>query len=276
MAKVVRVGTLEPEKSQKLVSRRLPRRLSLIPLKFERQNRCTDPSLLRKNSSPTIFVFQGMVNVVTFADVSHDGVNDVVVGWEDGTVSVLGFDVSPDVPQCQFTANLSESVSAIQCGRVNNSEYDEIVCLGFAGKVFSYTNEPLNTRDSTDTRGRTRATINNENNIRSMQKDLQAMEDEISKKKSTLSSTKNGDERNVLVQTFEAKTAFALDESEAAYLINIEIPLEMSLVLLTSSVSVDLLDSDTSSVSSLVERSRQHCFSLRQSYIASARGPSLM
>jgi hypothetical protein len=33
---------------------------------------------------------KGMVNVLTFSDISHDGVDDIVVGWEDGTVSVLG------------------------------------------------------------------------------------------------------------------------------------------------------------------------------------------
>ena len=195
----------------------------------------------------------GMVNVLTFSDISHDGVDDVVVGWEDGTVNVLGFDISPDMPQAQFSANIGESISSIQCGRVSNADYDEIVCLGFAGKVVSFTNEPLHTKDKEDKHGRTHATINNENKIRSMKKELDEMETQINTKKTLLATKEKhpSDPNSIgasadLVQAFEAKTIFTLDEAEAAYLINVEIPLEMNLVLLTSSVSVDLLDSETS------------------------------
>eukprot|EP00520_Triparma_pacifica_P006094 CAMPEP_0118656596 /NCGR_PEP_ID=MMETSP0785-20121206/13570_1 /TAXON_ID=91992 /ORGANISM="Bolidomonas pacifica, Strain CCMP 1866" /LENGTH=792 /DNA_ID=CAMNT_0006549459 /DNA_START=119 /DNA_END=2493 /DNA_ORIENTATION=- len=196
---------------------------------------------------------KGMVNVLTFSDISHDGVDDIVVGWEDGTVSVLGFDISPDMPQSQFSVNIGESISSVQCGRVSNADYDEIVCLGFAGKVISFTNEPLHTKDTDDKHGRTHATINNENKIRSMKKELEEMEDQIKTKKTLLATKeKNSSDSDAigvsadLVQAFEAKTIFTLDEAEAAYLINVEIPLEMNLVLLTSSVSVDLLDSETS------------------------------
>lgn len=117
--------------------------------------------------------------MLTFSDISHDGVDDIVVGWEDGTVSVLGFDISPDMPQSQFSVNIGESISSVQCGRVSNADYDEIVCLGFAGKVISFTNEPLHTKDTDDKHGRTHATINNENKIRSMKKELEEMEGKI-------------------------------------------------------------------------------------------------
>ena len=47
--------------------------------------------------------------------------------------------------------------------------------------------------------------------------------------------------------SFDAKCSFALDEKEGAYLINIEIPVNINNVLLTSSVHVDLLDVDGNS-----------------------------
>ena len=165
-----------------------------------------------------------------------------------------GFDISPDMPQAQFSANIGESISSIECGRVSNADYDEIVCLGFAGKVISFTNEPLHTKDTQDKHGRTHATINNENKIRSMKKELEEMEGQIKTKKTLLATKeKHPSDSNAigasadLIVAFEAKTIFTLDEAEAAYLINVEIPLEMNLVLLTSSVSVDVLDSETSS-----------------------------
>mmetsp|Transcript_19110 Transcript_19110/g.35489 ORF Transcript_19110/g.35489 Transcript_19110/m.35489 type:complete len:809 (+) Transcript_19110:174-2600(+) len=202
---------------------------------------------------------RGMVNVLTFSDISKDGVDDIVVGWEDGSIEVLGFDVNPDLPQTQFSANLGESVSSLAVGRLSNAEFEEIVCVGFSGKVVSFTNEPLNTKDASDVHGRTHAKINNENKIRSLQKELGELESKISQKRTQLTAKERaaqrdiaedgGDDRDgpsVMLPTFDAKTIFALDEEEAAYKISVEIPLEMNLVLLASSVSVDLLDSDTS------------------------------
>ncbi|GMH58382.1 hypothetical protein TL16_g02598 [Triparma laevis f. inornata] len=205
---------------------------------------------------------RGMVNVLTFSDISKDGVDDIVVGWEDGNIEVLGFDVNPDLPQTQFSANLGESVSSLAVGRLSNAEFEEIVCVGFSGKVVSFTNEPLNTKDASDVHGRTHAKINNENKIRSMQKELEELESKISQKRTQLAAKEravqldysegsssggnNDGGPSVMLPTFDAKTIFALDEEEAAYKISVEIPLEMNLVLLASSVSVDLLDSDTS------------------------------
>ena len=47
---------------------------------------------------------RGAVNVMTFSDISKDGVDDIVVGWEDGSIEVLGFDMNPDSPQTQVRA----------------------------------------------------------------------------------------------------------------------------------------------------------------------------
>ena len=160
---------------------------------------------------------------------------------------------------------------------MSNAEFDEIVCVGFSGKVTSYTNEPINTKDTSDAHGRTHAKINNENKIRTMQKELEEMESKIMQKKTQLTakqraidsdSTAPGSPKpSTMVASFDAKTVFLLDEEEgkskmslfadpaavfnaslvaAAYKVGVEIPIEMNLVLLTSSVSVDLLDSDTS------------------------------
>ena len=168
-----------------------------------------------------------MVNVLTFSDISKDGVDDIVVGWEDGSIEVLGFDVNPDLPQTQFSANLGESVSSLAVGRLSNAEFEEIVCVGFSGKVVSFTNEPLNTKDASDVHGRTHAKINNENKIRSLQKELGELESKISQKRTQLTAKERaaqrdidedgGDDRDgpsVMLPTFDAKTIFALDEEE--------------------------------------------------------------
>jgi len=187
------------------------------------------------------------INCIDFYDISKDGVDDIIVGDDDGNVRVFGFDMNPDVPTMQFNKCIEESVSSVKCGCVNSPDYDEIVVAGFSGKLLSYTNEPLNTKDANDDYGRTHATINNENQIRSMTKDLDEMEKQLAKKKEQCSKREGRDGLGMVAPTFEAKCDFSLDEEEGAYLINIEIPLNINNVLLTSSVHVDLLDVDGNS-----------------------------
>jgi len=43
------------------------------------------------------------INCIDFYDISKDGVDDVVVGDDDGNVRVFGFDLNPDVPTLQFS-----------------------------------------------------------------------------------------------------------------------------------------------------------------------------
>jgi hypothetical protein len=164
------------------------------------------------------------VNVMSFHDVSQDGVDDVVVGYADGTLAVLGFDTDPDQPQQQFRTNVDESISSIAYGRVSSAEYDEIVCLGYSGKIVSFTNEPLNTRDASDKQGRTHGTVQNENKIRAMQKELGEMKSKIEQTKTQYVSKARAEggssvsaEQPVLAVAFDAKTSFDLDEDEAAY-----------------------------------------------------------
>jgi len=94
------------------------------------------------------------INCIDFYDISKDGVDDVIVGDDDGNVRVWGFDMNPDAPSMQFHTCIEESVSAIKCGRVNSPDFDEIVVAGFSGKILSHTNEPLNTKDKSDAYGR--------------------------------------------------------------------------------------------------------------------------
>ena len=191
------------------------------------------------------------VNVMAFHDISRDGVDDVVVGFADGSLTVFGFDTNPDQPQQQFHTTLDESISSVACGSVSSADYDEILCLGYSGKVVSFTNEPLNTKDASDAHGRTHATIQNENKIRGMQKELDEMKSKIDQTKTQYVAKSRGrgdssDQSQLLAPTFDAKTSFTLDEESAAYVMNVELPIELNCVLLTSTTAVDLLDIESS------------------------------
>jgi Bardet-Biedl syndrome 7 protein len=106
------------------------------------------------------------VNCIKFFDISKDGVKDVVIGRDDGTVNIYGFENGLDAPSLIFNGSVGESIQGLQVGNVSSVDFDEIVVCGFSGEVVSFTNEPLNTLDKEDKGGRTHNNINNENKIR--------------------------------------------------------------------------------------------------------------
>lgn len=52
------------------------------------------------------------INCITCADITQDGVNDVIVGRDDGGIEIWGFDINGD-PQNIYGKQLSESISSV-------------------------------------------------------------------------------------------------------------------------------------------------------------------
>ncbi|KAL3901263.1 MAG: hypothetical protein SGPRY_012308, partial [Prymnesium sp.] len=78
------------------------------------------------------------------ADISHDGVKDLIIGRDDGQLearvyAVWSFDVG--TPKLVFERALQESVTSVECGLVTNANYEEVVLSTYSGKVELH-NEP--------------------------------------------------------------------------------------------------------------------------------------
>ena len=80
------------------------------------------------------------------ADLTKDGMKDIMVGRDDGTVEVWGFDGGGGRPKLIFERSLQESVTSIESGLVTNGNYKLTLTL---------------TRTLTRTRTRTRTLILN-------------------------------------------------------------------------------------------------------------------
>jgi len=52
-------------------------------------------------------------------DVSNDGLADVLLGFENGTLSVYSFDINEDIPTLSFSHHQNEAIKGIACGVVN-------------------------------------------------------------------------------------------------------------------------------------------------------------
>ena len=88
----------------------------------------------------------GGVQCMCSADLTKDGMKDIMVGRDDGTVEVWGFDGGGGRPKLIFERSLQESVTSIESGLVTNGNYKLTLTL---------------TRTLTRTRTRTRTLILN-------------------------------------------------------------------------------------------------------------------
>ncbi|PVD34246.1 hypothetical protein C0Q70_05514 [Pomacea canaliculata] len=73
-------------------------------------------------------------------DITSDGVQDLILGRDDGQVEIYSFDEA-DEPVLRFSHTCSESVNSVQGGVVSTAGYDEIVCSTYAGWVYGLTSE---------------------------------------------------------------------------------------------------------------------------------------
>ena len=113
------------------------------------------------------------VNAIILADLTKNGVVELIIGRDDGRVEVFGSKGSSDItspPVKIFSKSLGESVRSLQCGSINSSEHNEIIAAGYSGKIVSFTTELITQRAPDDGYGRSQHTVNDENTIKQMVK----------------------------------------------------------------------------------------------------------
>mmetsp|Transcript_9608 Transcript_9608/g.11642 ORF Transcript_9608/g.11642 Transcript_9608/m.11642 type:complete len:591 (+) Transcript_9608:1939-3711(+) len=145
------------------------------------------------------------------------------------------------------------------CGTVSSAGFDEVMCLTFSGKVTSFTTEAMDKPDEGDTRGRTVKENRDETAIRALKDDLLSLKAQLKEEQrklslangavsSSSSSAAEGSGGNAVAppQRFEVLSRVELDIEEGAYGISLEVPLPLSLITLTSTVRLELLEGHSS------------------------------
>lgn len=79
---------------------------------------------------------RGGVLCIDNFDIMGDGVKDLLIGRDDGTVEIYGLD-SANEPVLHFDHALTESITSIQGGCVGKEGYDEIVLSTYSGQLSS-------------------------------------------------------------------------------------------------------------------------------------------
>jgi Bardet-Biedl syndrome 7 protein len=196
-----------------------------------------------------------VVSCIKVFDITQDGNMEIVVGRDDGRLEVFCQDRNQSVPSAAFTRDLGESIRALECGRVNSTDFNEVVVAGYSGKILSFTSEPTQDRAPDDSYGRTVQTVNNENRIKHLKKELDALKQKVEKEKGKIqhAKAKTGNNASSLDIAragnvdFPINSTFILNVEKAAYALTIEIQSPIDLVIIRSPVHIELIDADVGS-----------------------------
>lgn len=199
------------------------------------------------------------VTAVKVFDLTKSGFCEIVVGRDDGRVEVfsqLGPSLnsnphtsSLDPPVLLFSREIGESVRAVECGFVNSSEFYEVVVAAYSGKIISFTTEPLQDRAADDKHGRSLQTINDENRIRHLRAEVDALRSKVDKEKEKMKklSTVVTDIVANTVMDFPVNSKFLLDTEQGIYTLTVELQVAIDLVLIRSPVLLDLVEAEVGS-----------------------------
>lgn len=189
------------------------------------------------------------VTCITACDLNKDFVPEIIVGRDDGRLDV--YKLAPEnilVPPSKiFTRDVGASIRSVACGIVNTPDFVEVVIAVYNGKVISFTTEPVRSRAQEDTYGRSIQTVNNENRIRFLKKEVDDLKKKVEKEKDKVKKMNipnNVGNTSKAIQEFAVNSKFDLDTSLAAYILQIELQSPIDLVILQCPVVLDLVDTE--------------------------------
>ncbi|XP_055081065.1 Bardet-Biedl syndrome 7 protein isoform X1 [Periophthalmus magnuspinnatus] len=185
----------------------------------------------------------GILCVDTY-DIIGDGVSDVLVGRDDGTVEVYGFDSSGD-PTLRFEHVLSESVTSIQGGCVGKESYDEVVAATYTGWVTGLTTEPQ--RAEVGPGDEVKMSKEMQSKVDALRAELEQLQVKVLQGREQYHQTSQSSTAVSAVPVFSINDKFTLCQDDASYSLTLEVQTAIDNLLLQSDVPIDLLDVDKNS-----------------------------
>lgn len=242
------------------------------------------------------------ITCIQVFDLTRNGAEDIIVSREDGRIEVytqeLGQEEAAGLhlhkPRLAFSHDVGEKVQALQCGKVNSPTHNEIVAATYSGKVLSFTTERISEDDSTSTTrqssslasarvpivggdshsstNKSTAEVNNENRIKHMHKEIEALQESIEKTKGKISklevdsplvglpfsspSGRSNSKSVIQSSDFSSSAKFFLDREKALYILSVEIQSPMEMVIVRSPVKLEVVEHDLNT--SLVSVTPEH------------------
>lgn len=185
----------------------------------------------------------GVLCIDTF-DFLGDGVKDIMVGRDDGTVEIYGLDNSNE-PTLRFENVLTESVASIQGGCVGKESYDEVVTTTYTGWVSGLTTEPQQMEagpgDEVKMSRETQA------KVAALRAELEQLQVKVMQGREKYQQSSQSSTAVSAVPVFSINDRFTLCQEDASYSLTLEVQTAIDNLLLQSDVPIDLLDVDKNS-----------------------------
>lgn len=187
---------------------------------------------------------KGGVLCMDTLDILGDGVMDVLVGRDDGTVEVYGFDASND-PTLRFEHVLSESVTSIQGGCVGKESYDEVLTATYTGWVTGLTTEPQQAEAGPGEE--VKMSKETQSKVAALRAELEQLQVKVLQGREKYQQTSQSSTAVSAVPVFSVNDKFTLCQDDASYSLTLEVQTAIDNLLLQSDVPIDLLDVDKNS-----------------------------
>nr|XP_061793449.1 Bardet-Biedl syndrome 7 protein [Nerophis lumbriciformis] len=178
-------------------------------------------------------------------DITGDGVNDILVGRDDGTVTIYGFDSSTNEPTLRFEHALSESVTSIQGGCVGKESYDEVLTATYTGWVTGLTTEPQKAEVGAGDEVRMSKEI--QSKVEALRGELEQLQVKVQLGREQYQQTSQSKTAVSVVPAFSINDKFTLCQDDASYSLTLEVQTAIDNLLLQSDVPIDLLNVDNNS-----------------------------
>ncbi|XP_073459579.1 BBSome complex member BBS7 isoform X2 [Aquarana catesbeiana] len=187
---------------------------------------------------------RGGVLCIDNFDIMGDGVKDMLIGRDDGTVEIYGLD-SANEPVLHFDHALTESITSIQGGCVGKDGYDEIVLSTYSGWVTGLTTEPVHRESGPGEELKVSQEM--QAKIASLRSELEQLQFKVVQEREKYQHSSQSTTAVSAVPVFNVNDKFTLNKDDASYSLILEVQMAIDNVLIQSDVPVDLLDVDKNS-----------------------------
>jgi len=204
----------------------------------------------------------GGVNCIVPYDFTNDGVTDILVGRDNGSLEIFNFEGGASEPTLLYRTNLNEAITGMDIGRITNPTQEEIAISTYSGKVLCFSThgaQPLDASVSMSSSTSSAAASKQvellkkrgEKKALVVQQDIERLKERLEKRKAEYSGLS---ENHIAVGVdFRLKDKWVLDAS-ACWILTIELDCPIESVALQCDVDVELLDVDANGA--IISRSK--------------------
>ncbi|XP_043223062.1 Bardet-Biedl syndrome 7 protein homolog isoform X2 [Amphibalanus amphitrite] len=182
-------------------------------------------------------------------DMTGDGVRDLIVGRDDGSVQIFSYDDGEEAaPTLRYTYAGSETVTSVQGGHVSNSEYEEVLVTSYSGWLFGLSSEKRDRHAYEVEPGVISLSAEAKQRIYNLRAEVESLQERVSRERERYHQTTQSSLGGIsAVPYISVNDRMTLSKEDASYLLTIEVQTPIDNVLLQSDVPVDLLDVEKNS-----------------------------